>query len=196
MREDMLDPRKMPHGKLPAIRVGTRIFADSDNIRAYLEENGADFDAGLSDVERAQARAFIRMAEEHLYFHIVLDRWGDDAVWPHIRDFYFSSVPGIMRNFVANGLRKKVLAGLRQQGLGRLSAEERVQRVSKDLDAITTSAWHNKFLFGDSVSSADISVAPMLAAAAVSPGDTALKRAVAENDVLMRYIARVEEACG
>jgi hypothetical protein len=36
-REDMLDPRKMPYGKLPVIRAEGRNIPDSDGIRAYLK---------------------------------------------------------------------------------------------------------------------------------------------------------------
>ena len=75
-RSDMLDPRKMPHQKLPVLRTPERLIPDSDLIRHWLEQKGAEFDQGLSDVEKAQSRALVRMAEEHLYFHIVLDRWG------------------------------------------------------------------------------------------------------------------------
>ncbi|MFC6761290.1 Tom37 metaxin N-terminal-like domain-containing protein [Sulfitobacter porphyrae] len=55
-REDSTDPRNMPKQKLPAIRVDGQVIADSDNIRAFLESRGADFDGGLSEMEKA-ARA-------------------------------------------------------------------------------------------------------------------------------------------
>ncbi|MEQ6203006.1 Tom37 metaxin N-terminal-like domain-containing protein [Sulfitobacter sp. HNIBRBA2951] len=75
-RHDMDDPRKMPHAKLPAIGLSDgATIPDSDNIRAHLEGLGHDFDAGLSPRDRAPSRAFIRMAEEHIYFHQALDRW-------------------------------------------------------------------------------------------------------------------------
>ena len=78
-RENTLDPRMMPHQKLPVIRAEDQLIADSDMIRDYLEAQGAQFDDGLSEIGKSTSRAFIRMAEEHLYFHIVLDRWGNDG---------------------------------------------------------------------------------------------------------------------
>lgn len=67
-RNDMHDPRKMPYGKLPAIALddGT-IVPDSDNIRIHLEGLGRDFDEKLTVREKGASRAFIRMAEEHMY---------------------------------------------------------------------------------------------------------------------------------
>ncbi|MFK7761946.1 MAG: Tom37 metaxin N-terminal-like domain-containing protein [Roseobacter sp.] len=195
-REDVLDPRKTPHGKLPVIRVGGQLIADSDRIQAHFEAQGHDFDNGLSDIDRANARAFIRMADEHMYFHIVLDRWGNDAIWPNIRDIYFTQMPPGIRHIIAGGVRKQTLKGLHAQGLGRLSEAQRLERITPDLDAITVRVRSGTFLFGDLPTSADIAVAPMLAAAAVTPGQTALKAKVGRNEVLTNYVARVEAQCG
>ncbi|MGC1497602.1 MAG: glutathione S-transferase family protein [Sulfitobacter sp.] len=193
-REDSMDPRKMPKQKLPVIRVGSDLIHDSDNIRTYLEQQGADFDAGLSDMEKATSRAFIRLAEEHLYFHCVMQRWGEDAIWPIIRDQYFSAIPKILRGFVTNKIRKACLQGMDRQGLGRLTSQERLQKIEPDLKAITTRLWHGKFLFGDHPTAADASVASMLAGMRATPGKTLLKTRIAEDEILCRYIDRAEDA--
>ncbi len=192
-REDLADPRKMPHQKLPAIRDNGTIIPDSDNIRAHLEQLGADFDAGLSDMEKATSRAFIRMAEEHMYFHIVMDRWGNDDVWPIIRDEYFKMIPRPLRGFVTSGLRKTCLKGMQAQGLGRLTPAERMVRIELDLQAITTRLWHGAFLFGDHPTAADASVAAMLQNMRATPGKTLLKTRVAEDEILCRYIDRMQD---
>lgn len=192
-RENTLDPRMMPHQKLPVIRAEDQLIADSDMIRDYLEAQGAQFDDGLSEIDKSTSRAFIRMAEEHLYFHIVLDRWGNDAAWPEIRETYFASVPRLIRGMVANKLRKKLLSAMYVQGLGRFTPEQRLARLEPDLEAIMTRLWQNRFLFGDRPSAADASVGPMLSAAISSPGETALSNRIRENAVLMGYIDRVEE---
>jgi glutathione S-transferase len=195
-REDTADPRKMPKQKLPAIRVGSDIIADSDNIRTHLEAQGADFDAGLSDMEKATSRAFIRMAKEHMYFHVVMDRWGDNSVWPAIRDTYFAQIPKLLRGFITANLRKNLMRGMHAQGLGRLTPEERLARIEPDLQAITTRLWHGPFLFGDRPTAADASVGPMLANMRATPGKTLLKTRVAEDEILCRYIDRAGDAMG
>lgn len=193
-REDTPDPRRMPRQKLPAIRVDGRVIPDSDNIRDYLESLGTDFDAGLSDMERATSRAFIRMAEEHMYFHIVMDRWGDDAIWPTIRETYFSSIPKPIRGLVTGSLRRAAMKGMHGQGIGRLTPEERLLRIEADLTAITTRLWHGPFLFGDRPTAADASVAAMLCAMRATPGKTLLKTRIAEDEILCRYMDRAEDA--
>ncbi|MEP1610573.1 MAG: glutathione S-transferase family protein [Roseobacter sp.] len=194
-REDTLDPRGTPFDKLPVIRVDGQLIADSDRIQAYLEDTGSSFDAHLSELDRANARAFIRMSEEHLYFHLVLDRWGNDEIWPIVRDTYFSAMPVGLRHIIAGSIRKKTLNGLHHQGLGRMDEDERLTRITPDLEALTTRLWHGAFLFGDTPSSADISVAPMLAAALATPGETRLKTFLKTNEVLCTYVDRVDAAC-
>ncbi|GFE49529.1 glutathione S-transferase [Roseobacter cerasinus] len=195
-REDTLDPRMMPHQKLPVIRAEDQLIADSDMIRSYLEAQGAAFDHGLTEMDKSTSRAFIRMAEEHLYFHIVLDRWEDDLAWPAIRETYFASVPRPLRRLVANRVRRKILSAMQVQGLGRFTPAERLARLEPDLEAIVTRLWQNRFLFGETPSAADASVGPMLSAAISSPGETALSSRIRENAVLMGYIDRVEQMLG
>lgn len=195
-REDLADPRKMPFGKLPVLRAEGRLVPDSDGIRQYLESKGTDFDAGLSDLDRANARAFIRMAEEHLYFHLVQDRWGNDAVWPSLRETYFGTLPAGVKQMTAGLLRRQVVSGLKYQGTGRFAEHERIARVSRDLDAIAIRLGAGPFLFGDTPTSADASVGPILQALAASPKPTALSSTVTENKTLADYIARMESACG
>lgn len=193
-REDTADPRSMPKQKLPAIRVNDQIIPDSENIRSYLESQGVDFDPGLSDMEKSTSRAFIRMAEEHMYFHIVMDRWGDDDVWPIIRDTYFAAIPKLLRGMITNKLRKTLMRGMHAQGLGRFTPQERLDRLEADLQAITTRLWHGPFLFGDRPTAADASVAAMLANMRATPGKTLMKMRIAEDEILCRYIDRASDA--
>ncbi len=191
--EILSDPRKMPYAKLPAIRVDGRLIADSDNIRAWLEGQGADFDVELSLRDRAHSRALIRMAEEHLYFHVVADRWGDDAVWPVTRDTYFGMIPKPIRGFVTNGIRKPVIASLRQMGIGRFTPTERLARAEPDLQAIAD-LLGGLFLFGDKPTAADASVAAQLAGMMATPIATLLGDRVRGDKVLVDYVKRVNEA--
>lgn len=80
------------------------------------------------------------------------------------------------------------------QGLGRLTPEERLQKIEPDLQAITTRLWHGKFLFGDHPTAADASVAPMLAGMRTTPGKTLIKTRIAEDEILCRYLDRAEDA--
>lgn len=189
------DPRRTPYGKLPVLHDGDQEIADSDNIRAFLEAGGADFDPGLTRPQKASSRALIRMAEEHLYFHIVTDRWANPRIWPRVRDAYFAGLPRPMRHIIAGSLRKSVLRGLHFQGVARFDDLDRLGRLESDLTALTHLLEDGPFLFGARVTSADLSMAPMLAAAAATPGKTALTTRIREDAVLTRYVAQVADIC-
>lgn len=191
--EFLSDPRKMPYAKLPAIRVNGEIIADSDNIRAWLERQGADFDDGLCAKDRAYSRALIRMVEEHLYFHVVYDRWADDAVWPVIRDTYFKMIPRPIRDLVTGSIRRPAVASLKQMGIGRFTPEERLARAEPDLKAIAD-LLTGPFLFGDKPTAADASVAPQIAGMMATPVATLLGDRLRRDKVLVDYVARVHEA--
>lgn len=193
-KNSLTDVRKMPKAKLPVLKVGGNLIPDSENIRSYLEQQGADFDAGLSDAERATARGFIRMAEEHLYFHLVADRWLRDDIWPITRDTFFSMIPKLMRGLITNGLRKNLRAGLHVQGIGRFTEAERAERVTKDLEAIKLQLGDKPYLFGDAPTAADASVCPMLSGLASIPLPTEVSNLVKGDDVLTGYIARMRAA--
>ncbi|XDA98292.1 glutathione S-transferase family protein [Sulfitobacter sp. LCG007] len=194
VREDTLDPRKMPHGKLPAVRIADRIIADSETIRAHLETEGASFDAELSELDRANARAFTRMADEHLYFHLLQDRWSNDAVWSRIRDTFFGELPRPLRGLVSGMVRREVLKGLKAQGTGRFSEAERMARIEQDLGAIAARLWQGSFLFGSKPCSADASVAAMLSGMRATPEATALQRRISGDMQLCAYIDRTAAA--
>ncbi|QBF29732.1 glutathione S-transferase family protein [Thalassococcus sp. S3] len=192
-REDRNDPRMMPYKKLPVLRAADgHLIPDSHNIQLYLEGLGADFQEGLSDVEKAQSHALIRMAEEHIYFQLVLDRWGREDVWPVIRETYFQSIPRLLRKPVTHALRKTILKAMDAQGLGRLTAAERMGRLEQDLEALSAFLWRGPYLMGQRITLADLSMAPMLAAARSTPVETPLSRRVAEDLLLSRYIDRVQ----
>ena len=195
-RQDTNDPRKWPKAKLPAITLDGRTIGDSNRIRVYLETLGVDLEPGLSDLDKSTAVSIIRMAEEHMYFHVVMDRWGNDDVWPIVRDVYFKDIPKLPRLIITKGLRKQLMKGMHAQGLGRWTPQERMERLEPDLQAITQRLWHGPYLFGAIPSAADASVAPVLASMRSTPKPTALRRRIEDDKVLSGYIDRVATALG
>lgn len=193
-KREMVDVRKMPKAKLPVLKVGMRMIPDSENIRTYLEQQGADFDNGLTDTERAASRAFIRMAEEHLYFHQVADRWLRDDVWAITRNVIFDVIPKPVRRLITGQLRKKLKAGMYVQGIGRFTEIERAERVAKDLEAIKLQLGGNPYLFGNSPTAADASVCPILSGLASIQLPTEVSDLVKKDGALTAYIARMRAA--
>ena len=195
-RQDENDPRKYPNGKLPVLEAGTDLIPDSDGIRRHLESQGADFWGDLSPREKALGHAVIRMAEEHTYYFCAMDRWMNDAVWPHIRDAYFGAIPRAIRGIVTGQLRKNLRRSLMQRGFLRLPETARVALLEADLQAIATMLEGQNYLFGETATLPDFSVAAMLAAMQTGPIETAQTRRITQDPDLMGYLARMNAAFG
>lgn len=190
------NPRKAPRGKLPFIEINGRMIPDSEDIRAAIEaEAEIDFDEGLTDEQRAVSRAVIRMMEEHVYFAIVADRWGEDDNWAYVREVFFSDIPKPIRGIVTHFIRKQAIAQLNGQGLGRFTPEERFDRVRRDIIAVRDLLADKPFLFGDTPKAADFSVVPMLRASIVTPVEKPLSRFIKNTPNLMEYVTRVTDKC-
>lgn len=192
--EEHTDPRKMPHGRLPVVRAGSQTIADSAHIQAFLEQQGADFNVGLSDADKARSHALVRMVEESLRLVLVHERWLNDANWLIVRDVFFGSIPGFIRKPVTNGIRKKVRAGLTSQGMAQFSDAERVQRSKLDITSIMTQLGNQPFLFGPNATAADAAIVPVLDMLLNLPTDTGPRRLVREWPGIQDYVARGRSA--
>ncbi len=192
--EFVTNPTNMPMGRLPVAKLGDRLVPDSNQIRALLEQQGADFDAGLSASDKAQSHAIIRMVEESLRHGLVYDRWMDDRCWPHFCQLFFSEIPSVVRGFITKGIRKKIHAKLIGHGIAQFSEEERLTILKQDLDALEQTLGDKQFLFADHPTAADASAAPVLSMIASLPEATKLRELVRNNPVLMGYVARSKQA--
>lgn len=188
------NPSKMPLGKLPVLCTGDQLIPDSANIQSYLESHGADFYPGMSAKSQAQAHGFMKMAEDSLYLHLVMARWLDDANWPTVRDTFFAAIPGLIRRPVTHTLRKSVRKGLASQGISHFSEADRLDRLRRDLAAISAQLGTQSFLFGDAPCAADASFAPGLGMLLSLPADTPTRRIVRNWEGLEAYTLRCRKA--
>jgi glutathione S-transferase len=189
------DVRKAPNKKFPVLVDAQTAIADSARIRTHLEQiHGADFDAELTPVERAQSHALVRMAEENLYFLIVHERWMKDDSWVLIRKTAFETLPAILRPILPGIVRKAIRRDLYGQGTLRFTDAERLERAKADIGAIAVSLGDKPFLFGDAPSYADAAIAPMLSNLRTSPVPSPLREYLRDQVTLCAYIDRAREA--
>lgn len=189
-REDSIDFAAMPHGKLPVLRDGDTLIPDSEIIRRFLEDRGADFDPGLTAAQKAESHLLIRWIDESLWAQLVTSRWHDAGGWAQMRDTVFSPVPAA----VADGFRTGVLEGLHFIGITRFSKAERLLRLDQDLAALEVQLGDQPFLFGSSVTSADCSAAPMIEALSRAPADPEVVAVAQARPALTDYADRVAAA--
>jgi glutathione S-transferase len=157
------DPRKAPKQKLPVLQDGELLIPDSNAILAHLESTrGRPLDARLSPHQQAIATAVRSMIEEQLYFLVVYLRWKSDAAWAIYQPVFIElagqlGVPGFMRGFVSNQVRKQMLRALHGQGTGRHTPEE-IVTIGKGLIDSVAELCEGPFYFGAEPSTLDATV--------------------------------------
>ena len=185
------DPRGQPKGKLPVLRDGDEVIPDSHFIRRHLEaRHGAEFDAGLSEAERATSAGMIALAEDRLYFVAMAERWlhpENQASLPEL----FAHVPGALRGLVARLVIRSVRRDLHGQGTGRHGRDEALEIARTAIDAFAGQLGGKPFLMGEAPTGADASVYPMLIGSRSPAFRSALRGMVEGHPSLVAYCDRM-----
>lgn len=184
----VFDPRQGPKGKAPFIEEDGRLIGDSALIIEHLARSrGVDPDAGLTQAERAVARALGLMLEEHLYWALVYSRWIEERGWPVVRDTFLAGRPPAVQDAIRDDMRTK----LHLQGMGRHTAEEVYGFATADLEALAGWLDDKPFLMGEEPVTVDCIALGFLASALCTAFDTPLQAAVRWQPSLVRYRDRM-----
>ena len=191
-REDRGGYRKAPKGKLPFIDDdGTRI-ADSTFIRFHIEQKyGFDFNQGLSETERATAWAVEKMCEDHLYWAVLLARWGDPANFAKGPAQFFDAIPAPVRPLIARMVRGKTLKSAKAHGLGRHAQADIDRLAIRDLAALSALLGTKPFLMANRPCAADATVASFVAGVLCPTFETPIRTAAEGFANLVDYTRRI-----
>lgn len=185
---------KAPKGKLPYLRDGDALVADSTLIRWHLERaHGVDFDAGHGPEARALGWALEKMLEEQVYWGLVHARWADDANFARGPRAFFGFVPAPLRPVVAAMARRKVRASLAAQGLGRHTLPEIEALTTRSVEALATLLGDKPYLLGETVSGSDATAYAFLASLLCPHTETGLRRAAEARPNLVAYAGRMRK---
>lgn len=191
-RTDSTGFAKAPKGKIPYIDDDGVVVPDSTFIRWHIEKKYRfDFDQGLDASQRATAWAFEKMAEDHLYWIAVNDRWMNDENFRKGPIQFFKGVPALIRPFVTTMVRRKLRATLHGQGTGRHSPEEILAIATRSFSAIAEFLGDKPFFMGSEPTGVDATMFAFVCAGLCplfsSPNRTAIER----HDNLRRYVGRM-----
>ena len=183
-----------PKGKMPYIRDGDRLMADSNLIIDYLEKNyDCSLDKSLSPSDKAISLAMRRLIEENLYWAIVYCRWFDDSNWPTIRKTFFGELPPIIRQVIPILARRNIQANLQGHGMGRHTPEEIYDIGLKDLTAIADFLADKPYLMGEEPTTVDASAYGLLANVVAVPLPSPFKDHADKYPNLAAYCQRIQE---
>lgn len=160
-------PYKLEHdepmgakGKTPWITLNGQDLHDSQLIiEALAKKFNKNFSRGLSEEEKAIARGFTMMIEEHI-------AWGL-RVWRFIVDDGRTILEGMKQPFYVWLIKpifvRSQKAALWYQGLGRHSPAEVQEMVTADLRALSKYLGRKHYLMGDSLTEVDCAMFAFLA---------------------------------
>ncbi|GAB4391594.1 MAG: glutathione S-transferase C-terminal domain-containing protein [Gammaproteobacteria bacterium] len=191
----MHNPAKAPKGKLPFIQDDKHVIADSSFIIDYLEETYSEsaLDKVLTAQQRAQAILIQRMLEEHLSWVMMYSRWVDAAGWEITRKAFFASLPIVMRSYIANVIRKRMIKALYIQGLGRHTAGEIYALARKNITALAIILADQSFMLGEVAHGVDACVYSFLANFLECPVECTVKSDIAAFPQLVQYCDRMKQ---
>ncbi|MEK7261627.1 MAG: glutathione S-transferase family protein [Pseudomonadota bacterium] len=191
---NVLNPAKGPKGKLPYITDGSNIVADSGLILDYLKKIYGDaLDARLGSIERAQALAWQRLLEEHLYWCAVYDRWAVNENWALTKPAFFGALPPAVRDLVAALARRGQLRALRGHGVGRHTSGEIYALGCADLTALSDFLADKPFFLGAEPTALDATAYAFLVNLLWVPIDSPLTRHVRSFENFIAYVKRMKQ---
>jgi glutathione S-transferase/uncharacterized membrane protein YeaQ/YmgE (transglycosylase-associated protein family) len=179
---------KAPKGKLPYIDDdGTRV-ADSTFIRWHLESrHGADFDKGLGAAAKAEAWAFEKLCEDHIYWGLLHERWMVDSEFDRGPRRFFDRAPAPLRPLIVAKVRGDVRRAMRGHGFGRHGRDAIVRLTNHAVSAIADFLSDKPFLMGAEPCGADASVFGHLACVLCPHFDTPIRAHAERHANLVAY---------
>src|SRR6478672_1419632 len=191
-RKERARPTASPKGQLPFIEDDGEVIADSTFIRAHLEgKYGFDFDAPLSLQDRAQAWAFERMIEHHLYWAMVGARWVDPVNFSKGPTHFFDAVPEHMREKVREDAQFRVAENYLLSGLGRHAPDEDTDLAVRSLFALSVQLGDKRYLMGDVPCGTDATAFGALAGILTPFFDSKLRERAEQFQNLTAYVDRM-----
>ena len=143
-------PPASPKGQLPFIDDDGQVIADSTFIRAHIERKyGFDFDAGLSQHDHAQAWAFERMIEHHVYWGLVGARWVDPDNFAKGPAHFFDGAPDDRRERLREDAQFRVAENYLLSGLGRHAPDEDIDLALRSIFALSVQLGDKPYLMGE-----------------------------------------------
>jgi glutathione S-transferase len=185
-------PPASPKGQLPFIDDDGQAVADSTFIRAYVERKyGFDFDAGLSREARAQAWAFERMIEHHVYWALVGARWIDPDNFGKGPAHFFDGAPEDRREKLREDAQFRVAENYLLSGLGRHAPDEDVELALRSILALSVQLGDKSYLMGEESCGMDATAFAALAGILTPFFSSTLRSEVERFENLTAYVDRL-----
>jgi glutathione S-transferase len=191
-RKERAMPPASPKGQLPFIDDDSRSIADSTFIRAHIESKyGFDFDAGLDRQQRAQAWAFERMIEHHVYWALIGARWVDSENFAKGPTHFFDGAPEHVRDKLREDAQFRVAENYLLSGLGRHGPDDDVDLALRSLFALSVQLGDKPFLMGERPCATDATAFGAIAGILTPFFESRLREQTERFENLTAYVDRM-----
>jgi glutathione S-transferase len=191
-RKQRAMPPASPKGQLPYIEDAAQSIADSTFIRAHIERKyGFDFDAGLDLRARAQAWAFERMIEHHVYWALIGARWVDSENFAKGPAHFFDGTPEHLRDRLREDAQFRVAENYLLSGLGRHAPDDDIDLAARSLLALSVQLADQPYLMGERPCGTDATAFGALAVILTPFFDSKLRERAEEFQNLTAYVGRM-----
>lgn len=191
-RKQRAMPPASPKGQLPYIDDDGQSIADSTFIRAHIERKyGFDFDLGLDRPARAQAWAFERMIESHVYWALVGARWVDPENFAKGPAHFFDGAPEDRREKLREDAQFRVAENYLLSGLGRHAPDDDVELGARSLLALSVQLGDKPYLMGEKPCGTDATAFGALSGILTPFFDSKLRTRAEEFENLAAYVERM-----
>jgi glutathione S-transferase len=187
-------PLKAPLGKLPYIVDNDKKIADSRVIVRYLQNSyGDSLDSHLGPEEKATAKAYQRLLEEHLYWVTMYTRWSyTDSNWRQNKQAIFGVLPPVARDIAAWIYRIRINSQIRGHGISRLSQDQIFDLGREDIDALADFLGDKSYFMGDKPTSLDASAFGILVNTIRCPIESPIKEYALAKTNIVAYCNRMQ----
>lgn len=184
---------KAPKGKIPYIEDDGQIIPDSTLIRFHLEKKyGADFSGNLPPFEAGAFWAAEKMCEDHLYWLMVMERWGNPVNFERGPRRFFDKAPALMRPLIIAMVKRQVKRNMHGHGVSRFTPEERQLFAEKAFAALAGLLEGRAFAGGAQPCGADATLFAFILSATCPYFESDLIAIAAKYPVLEAYCARMK----
>jgi glutathione S-transferase len=151
-----------PRGQVPVLLLDGKAIPDSTAILKALE--GISGKSLLPDDPNMLATAWLweDYADRVLGYYVFAARWFDDRNWPVMFEAQFSSMPGWMKPWLPNYVRRKIIKSMRSMEFIRAGQDGCWNMFTDHLDLLEARTPQQGFWLGDTLTVADVSFFGML----------------------------------
>jgi metaxin len=182
------NPHMSPSNTLPMLVVnGERVVTNYHNIITFLSEMGYDLDRELSEIQKADVRAYSVLLDELLYSAQLYNWWMEPTNYNTVTHLTFAkALPFPLSWFLPRRLKQRVTARLRNTDM---HTSERVYSEAESCyRVLSTKLGEKTFFFGDTPCTLDAIAFGYLATQLVPPfPNRTLHTLIAQHSNLVRF---------